>query len=139
MSKILQIASDTVTVGLDDGTLQVYPISCCSGFTPEVGIEVDVYSDGTKTIIVKKVSIQNALKHPNTVGANGKRKVNKIAYVLLAFFLGGIGIHKFYAGHIFLGILYLLFFWTCIPSLIAFIEFIIGICKSSDENGEIEV
>ena len=139
MSKILQISSESVTVGLDDGSLQVYPINCCNGFKPEIGIEVEVYSDGTKTLIVKKVSIQNALKHPNTIDSNGKRKVNKIAYVLLAFFLGGIGIHKFYAGHIFLGILYLLFCWTGIPSLIAFIEFIIAICKSSDENGEITV
>ena len=139
MSKILQISSESVTVGLDDGSLQVYPINCCNGFKPEIGIEVEVYSDGTKTLIVKKVSIQNALKHPNTIDSNGKRKVNKIAYVLLALFLGGMGIHKFYAGHIFLGILYLLFCWTGIPSLIAFIEFIIAICKSSDENSEITV
>ena len=41
--------------------------------------------------------------------------------------------------HIFLGILYLLFCWTGIPSLVAFIEFIIAICKSADENGEISV
>ena len=139
MSKILQISSESVTVGLDDGSLQVYPINCCNGFKPEIGIEVEVYSDGTKTLIVKKVSIQNALKHPNTIDSNGKRKVNKIAYVLLALFLGGMGLHKFYAGHIFLGILCLLFCWTGIPSLIAFIEFIIAICKSSDVNGEITV
>ena len=100
---------------------------------------MDVYSDGTKTLIVKKVSIQNVIKHPNSVEPNGRHKVNKLAYVLLTFFLGGIGIHKFYSGHIFLGILYLLFCWTGIPSLIAFIEFIIAICKSADENGEISV
>ena len=90
MSKIIQILSECVTVGLDDGSLQVYPISSCNGFIPEVGLEVEVYSDGTKTIIVKKTSIQNALKHPNSVDANGKHKVNKVAYVLLAFFLGVI-------------------------------------------------
>ena len=139
MSKILQISSESVTIGLDDGSLQDYPINCCNGFKPEIGIEVEVYSDGTKTLIVKKVSIQNVIKHPNSVEPNGRHKVNKFAYVLLTFFLGGIGIHKFYSGHIFLGILYLLFCWTGIPSLIAFIEFIISICKSADENGEISV
>ena len=139
MSKILQISSESVTIGLDDGSLQDYPINCCNGFKPEIGIEVEVYSDGTKTLIVKKVSIQNVIKHPNSVEQNGRHKVNKLAYVLLTFFLGGIGIHKFYSGHIFLGILYLLFCWTGIPSLIAFIEFIIAICKSADENGEIGV
>ena len=104
MSKILQISSESVTIGLDDGSLQVFPINCCNGFKPEIGIEVEVYSDGTKTLIVKKVSIQNVIKHPNSVEQNGRHKVNKIAYVLLTFFLGGIGIHKFYSGHIFLGI-----------------------------------
>ena len=139
MSKILQISSESVTIGLEDGSLKDYPINCCNGFKPETGIEVEVYSDGTKTLIVKKVSIQNVIKHPNSVEPNGRHKVNKLAYVLLTFFLGGIGIHKFYSGHIFLGILYLLFCWTGIPSLIAFIEFIIAICTSADENGEISV
>jgi TM2 domain-containing membrane protein YozV len=42
--------------------------------------------------------------------------------VLLAFFLGGFGAHRFYMGQIGLGILYALFFWTFIPAFIAFIE-----------------
>lgn len=53
---------------------------------------------------------------------NGK---SKIAAALLAFFLGGFGVHKFYLGQVGLGILYLVFFWTFIPAIIAFIEFII--------------
>ena len=44
---------------------------------------------------------------------------------LLAFFSGGLGIHKFYLGQSTAGIFYLLFCWTFIPSIIAFIEFII--------------
>ena len=52
---------------------------------------------------------------------------------LLAFFLGGIGIHKFYLGKTIQGIFYLLFCWTWIPSLIAFIEFIIYITMSDKE------
>ncbi|MDE6881557.1 MAG: TM2 domain-containing protein [Lachnospiraceae bacterium] len=68
-----------------------------------------------------------------------KKPVSKTAYCLLAFFLGGIGIHKFYSGRIAAGILYLLFCWTGIPAFIAFIEFIIGICKESDSNGMIWV
>ena len=65
------------------------------------------------------------------------KPVNKIVYCLLAFFLGGIGIHKFYAGKIGMGIVYLLFCWTFIPGFIAFIEFIIGLCKKADANGNI--
>jgi len=41
---------------------------------------------------------------------------------LLALFLGGFGIHRFYLGQPGLGILYLLFFWTFIPAMVAFVE-----------------
>lgn len=50
---------------------------------------------------------------------------NKTIAGLLSFFLGSIGIHKFYLGKIGLGITYLLFSWTLIPSIISFIEAII--------------
>lgn len=42
--------------------------------------------------------------------------------LLLDLFLGGIGIHRFYLGETGAGILYLLFCWTAIPGIIAFIE-----------------
>jgi len=58
---------------------------------------------------------------------------SRIAAALLAFFLGGFGVHKFYLGRIGQGFLYLIFCWTFIPALIAFFEFIIYLC-TSDEN-----
>ena len=76
-----------------------------------------------------------------TINANevpeGKKLVNKVAYCLLAFFLGGFGIHNFYAGKIGLGIVYILFSWTVVPSIIAFVEMIIALTKDSDANGNI--
>jgi len=42
--------------------------------------------------------------------------------VLLALFLGGFGAHRFYMGQIGLGILYLVFVWTGVPSLVALVE-----------------
>lgn len=48
---------------------------------------------------------------------------NKSAAIILCFFFGGFGIHKFYLGENLAGVLYLLFFWTFIPTLIAFVEF----------------
>lgn len=67
------------------------------------------------------------------------KKVNKIVYCILALLLGGYGVHKFYAGKIKPGILYLIFCWTYIPGIIAFIEFIIALTKQSDAMGYITV
>jgi TM2 domain-containing membrane protein YozV len=47
---------------------------------------------------------------------------SKTTAALLAFFLGGFGGHKFYLGKPVQGLLYLIFCWTFIPALIAFIE-----------------
>lgn len=40
----------------------------------------------------------------------------------LAIFLGSLGAHKFYQGKTFQGVLYLIFFWTTLPTWISFIE-----------------
>ena len=62
--------------------------------------------------------------------------VNKVALVLLTFFLGGIGVHKFYLGKYVQGVIYFLFSWTLIPSIVAFIEFIIYACTSDERLQE---
>lgn len=58
---------------------------------------------------------------------------SKTTTILLAFFLGGIGIHRFYLGQSGKGIMYLLFFWTLIPALIALIDFM-GFIMMSDST-----
>lgn len=70
---------------------------------------------------------------------DGRKLVSKVAYVLLAFFLGGLGIHNFYAGKVGLGILFLVFCWTFIPSIAAFVQAIIALCKTSDAYGRIAI
>ena len=52
---------------------------------------------------------------------------------LFALFLGGLGAHKFYLGQPEKGILYLLFCWTGIPSLVSYMEILIYLSKSSEE------
>ena len=66
----------------------------------------------------------------NALAPNGK---SKLVAALLALFLGSLGIHKFYLGRIGLGILYLLFCWTFIPSLLGIIDGIL-LLTMSDEN-----
>ena len=58
---------------------------------------------------------------------------SKVAAGLLALFLGGIGIHKFYLNKPGQGILYILFCWTLIPSFIALIEGIVYLTCSDEQ------
>lgn len=51
---------------------------------------------------------------------------------VLALFFGGIGVHKFYMRRPGLGILYILFCWTYIPSFIALFEAIIYFCQTQE-------
>ncbi len=49
-------------------------------------------------------------------------KKNPAIGVILAIFLGGFGLHHFYLGRTFLGVIYLVFCWTFLPTIIAFFE-----------------
>ncbi|MGN0018520.1 MAG: TM2 domain-containing protein [Candidatus Gastranaerophilaceae bacterium] len=49
---------------------------------------------------------------------------SKTTAILLSLFLGWLGIHKFYLKQNTKGILYILFCWTGITSILAFIDFI---------------
>ncbi|HBJ34074.1 MAG TPA: hypothetical protein DDZ51_04785 [Planctomycetaceae bacterium] len=57
----------------------------------------------------------------NHSGHYGPGKSKAVA-VLLALLLGGLGIHHFYMGRAFRGLLYLLFCWTFIPAILALLE-----------------
>lgn len=151
--KIIAISDQMVSIGID-GTIEEVRLSDLN-FNPAIGDEVEIFRSETKVIVSKIEKAEPNTGYPGgininvnqtngfagagaTVNPNG-RVVNKWTYVLLAFFLGGIGGHKFYAGQVVAGILYLLFCWTFIPAFIAFIEMIIAICKPADSNGNIVV
>jgi len=63
--------------------------------------------------------------------AFGQGKDRAVA-ALLALLLGGLGIHKFYLGKVALGVVYVLFSWTGIPTLVAWIEAITYLHKSDE-------
>lgn len=72
-----------------------------------------------------------AQEPPRRSSSAGQGK-SKLVAALLALFLGGLGIHKFYLGKS-IGILYLIFFWTFIPAIVALIDAII-LLTMTDEN-----
>lgn len=153
MAKIIKLDGEKILIGLDDGNIkEVRAIDV--NFAPAVGDEVEVYESESATVVTKKESKkesnnqggininvsnnQTTSQAPYQYVASGS-VVNKVVYCILAFFLGGIGAHKFYAGKVGSGLMYLLFFWTAIPAFIAFIEFIVALCKKADANGNILV
>lgn len=58
---------------------------------------------------------------------------NKITAGILGILLGGIGVHKFYLGRVGAGIVYILFCWTGIPSIIGLIEGIIYLTATDEK------
>ena len=74
-----------------------------------------------------------APQHLAGTAFSGRR--NRVTAALLALLLGGLGAHKFYLGSIFLGLLYLLFFWTAIPALIGLIEGVYYLTLTDEEFG----
>ena len=70
------------------------------------------------------------VRQPAVGGGPGK---SRPVAALLALLLGGLGIHKFYLGKTVLGVVYLVFCWTGIPALVAWIEGI-SYLTSSDES-----
>ena len=71
---------------------------------------------------------------------NRAKKSTTVA-VLLALFLGGFGAHRFYLNKIISGVIYILFFWTFIPAIIALIECFLmsGTIKKYNEGKAIEI
>ncbi|MEY2984741.1 MAG: hypothetical protein RLZZ568_1358 [Cyanobacteriota bacterium] len=50
---------------------------------------------------------------------------NRLVALIFALFLGSFGIHKFYLGRVVAGILYLIFCWTGIPTILSFVDIIL--------------
>lgn len=149
MAKIIEITSTVVSIGTDDGAIKEVRAGDLN-FVPHVGDEVEIFETENKVIVSKveeknsipsggiNINLQNTQTNSTpAAGATNGKVVSKVVYCVLAFFLGGIGIHKFYAGKTGAGIAMLLLCWTGIPAIIALIDFIIGLTKKSDDNGNI--
>lgn len=66
-----------------------------------------------------------------------RRKKSVTTAFLLTFFLGWLGVHRFWFNEIGWGLVYLVFSWTFIPSIIALIELFFLNNKVNDYNYEL--
>ena len=73
--------------------------------------------------------------HPNEIIG----EVDKTAYILLALFLGSLGIHRFYAGKILSGFVYLILVFLMISPLLALIDAAVAIGSPRNEYGKLYV
>jgi TM2 domain-containing membrane protein YozV len=123
MQKVLKVdlLNSTVLIGDDEiKTMESYPLSEFS-FSPQEGDIVRIYKNSDK-VFIEKVDIEKKASFEDI--PFGYRKVNRLAYLLVAIFFGGLGVHKFIVGKVCYGILYLL---LCTIGWITIIGGIIGI------------
>ena len=88
---------------------------------------------GEQIDIKAEICPKCGVRQPGMRSPSGRNRVTAAIFALL---LGGIGIHKFYLGRVGWGIVYILFCWTLIPALVAFIEGIIYLSMTDDQFTE---
>jgi TM2 domain-containing membrane protein YozV len=74
--------------------------------------------------------------HPNPAKQPLSASKSRVSAAILALLLGGVGAHKFYLNKAGLGVLYLVFFWTFIPAIIAAVEGIIYLVQDDKTFAE---
>ncbi|WET47928.1 TM2 domain-containing protein [Chryseobacterium indologenes] len=73
------------------------------------------------------------MNEPTNLPVKIRSKKDKNIASILAFLLGGLGIHRFYLGQVLLGFMYLIFCWTLIPVFISVIDFFVFIFMSQNK------
>lgn len=166
MEKIIKITEKDIYIGNEQGKIIKVKKEDID-WEAKVGDKVKIYSSDIELVVTKleeekssskrnddeqqkmasnnkdgiNIVINNQSNNKNESMYNGETAgvsvVNKVVYVLLAIFFGGLGLHKFYAGKASQGVIYLLLCWTFIPAIIGFIEGIMAAFKPSDSNGNI--
>lgn len=152
MAKIINLTMEDVAIADNNNQVLHVPYESLN-FKPEIGDYVEIYQDGDNYIVNKTdkpdpntVTGQATPIPPNqninvnvTQPVYGGVMINKVVYLLVTFFLGGLGIHKFLTNQTTKGVLYILFIWTFIPSILALCTFIATLFRPADQNGNILV
>ena len=92
-----------------------------------------VNEGNTSASIISSNNDISKINNANVPTANSCGKKNKNIAGILAIILGGLGIHKFYMGNAKMGVIYLLFCWTYIPSIVSFVEGLMYLCETDEK------
>lgn len=131
MSEILGINEGIVKVGEDDGSVTSVPIASLQFSNPGVGDRVRVYKDGDSFIVKRDETITASI-----ISNDGdRRKINKVAYIIITFFLGFLGVHRFMRGQVGLGIFMILFGWLTF-GIWWLVDFVISLVKLAAYPGD---
>lgn len=149
MIKIIELNENTVTLADSKGKIKEFARVHCN-FEPQIGDIVELFDNNNKPIIHKVTEEEKSMAFvQNSMNIDGETtgQVNKIIYILLAIFLGNLGVHHFYANNSSKGIKYLLvsvlLFWLFIPIVVIWILCIMDAIKAasaqSDAYGNISI
>lgn len=117
---------------VEEPTASAAPLAPAVDAPPvSVGPQVYCFACGAQIDSRAEICPKCGVRQPAATLAARPAK-DKTTAALLAIFLGGFGIHKFYLGKTALGVIYLVFFWTFIPAIVGFIEGIIYLTKSEE-------
>lgn len=101
--------------------------------TKKVEVEKDIFVEAEE--IKDEPTNTSTITYENANATEPKSGKDKLLAGILAITLGDFGVHNFYMGRIARGVLGALFWWTCIPGIIGFIEGIV-ILLGTDEAFE---
>ena len=105
--RVLKCNEKVITLGMTDGSVLEVP-STDLGFKANLNDEIEIFVNNGNIIYAKA-----APPKENIIVVESDKKVNKLVYFLLAFFLGATGIHNFYSGNTVIGIIWLIVFGIC--------------------------
>ena len=133
MAKILAVnlQNSDVTIGMDDGSVAHVPLKEFD-FVPEVNSSVEVFKDGDNFIINR--SSNAVVSSTSNTNTGNTVVISRVTYVLLAWFLGLFGAHKFYEGKVGVGFafiaMFILGFVLFIPGLVEIVFIFIDVIEA---------
>ncbi|WP_017935703.1 TM2 domain-containing protein [Nocardioides sp. Iso805N] len=144
MAEIIGVDGTELRVGTDDGAVIAVPIGLIRFANPTIGQHVNVYRDGNNYVVTPAMPAAAAVTASGTktdfgtVVAPGTSPKSRGLASILGFFLGVLGVHRFYLGNIALGVCMLLFGWLTL-FIWPFVDWLVVLCGGAKDGQRLPV